>query len=132
MPDISPWVELGTKIHEEFERVCGIDVGHKDVTALAVYDARVIRTVIVDPISAKIDKYVNDALSGKVALWERLRERFAEAGEIVIPTNEELVEELRAPNYLESDMHATLKYAMTAVPQGRWSGKKIDPKRYQK
>lgn len=38
MPDISPWIELGNKIHEEMMAGIGIDFGRQDQTALTLVD----------------------------------------------------------------------------------------------
>jgi hypothetical protein len=84
----------------------GIDVGSKDATAIAVFrDGKllVLDRIMPDPVFRP-----NEWQLGKEALWELLRERLA-AGQIRTPTDEELIEELRAPRI---DPYSDLALAM--------------------
>lgn len=103
----------------------GMDVGRKDSSAVAIFQGEkliVLRTLPVPDVSP-FEKLIADAreeINARTGVaWAHLREQLA-AGKISMPSDEELIEELRAPRV---DPYSDLALAMAYT---------FDLKRYQK
>lgn len=95
----------------------GVDVGRKDSSAVAIFQGEkliVLRTLPV-PDASPFEKLIADAreeINARTGIaWARLREQLA-TGKISMPTNEELIEELRQPRIDPySDLALAMAYA---------------------